>query len=897
MKEIFLLSIIGTLLFGGDIVPFEQIKISPEKKAGELLLDTNYAYAEAPLSQSMSAIAFDGTNYFVVWTDARNNDIYGVRVNRLGEVLDSVGIEIGHGAFSQGNPSVAFDGTNYLVVWQDNHNGNWDIYSTRITQNGMVLDSSAIAISVNSYAQQNPSVTFGDSNYLVVWSDNRQGEYLVYGTLVSPSGEVLNPNGFRISNLNRGGSSPCVSFDGTNYLVVWTNDYYELYCARVTQTGLVLDPSGILISSGGMPMDPSVAFGGNNYLVTWADQLLFPSTDIFGALIDTTGNMLNTFVITSAGTDTLNNYSQVTFDGTNYFVVWSRKPPGLNRYDIYGARVDQGGTVIDPYGIPISTLPCWQYVPSLTFGQSNYFVVWYDARYYYSDIYGTPVETNGSVVNPEGFLISHAPYGQNFSSIDFDGMNYFAVWQDYRNQSVDIYGVRVNQSGTVLDPQGIPICDVDLNQISPCVAFDGTNYLVAWQDNRNGGPPSYAPWDIYGARVNQTGTIIDSGGFIITSEYHNQWGPAIAFDGTNYLVVYTDGGGTAGYGGEIYGIRINQDGVILDPPPGISICYLPSSNQLNPAVTFNGTNYLVVWQDDRYGYDFQYEIYGARVNPEGNVLDPDGICISPFVNYFNHISPVVSSDGNNYFVVWAYRDRYGGQDYEIYGCRLDSFGGIIDTSGIPICTGDNHQTNPSVIFDGTNYLVVWQDYRNGDYDIYGAKLNPSGVMIDSFIISNQYGYQTEPALARGNGDTLLITYSGFTPEINDHPANTIRIWGKFYPFVGIEEDARFKIQDPGLSLQIYPNPFCKKTDIRLQITTRPASQGKAGDNSTVSLKIYDATGRLVKRFSLPTVYSSVPAVVSWEGKDNYDGILPAGIYFCQVKYGRRTEIKKLILIR
>jgi hypothetical protein len=69
------------------------------------------------------------------------------------------------------------------------------------------------------------------------------------------------------------------------------------------------------------------------------------------------------------------------------------------------------------------------------------------------------------------------------------------AWKDWRSGASDIYGARVSPSGTVLDPSGRAICTVAGSQYDPSVAYDGTNYGVVWGDYRSGG-------DIYGATVN-----------------------------------------------------------------------------------------------------------------------------------------------------------------------------------------------------------------------------------------------------------------------------------------------------------------------------------------------------------------------------------------------------------
>jgi len=74
---------------------------------------------------------------------------------------------------------------------------------------------------------------------------------------------------------------------------------------------------------------------------------------------------------------------------------------------------------------------------------------------------------------------------------------------------------------------------------------------------------------------------------------------------------------------------------------------LADGHQFAPAVAFDGTNYLVAWQDGRGTY---YDVYGARVSPAGAVLDPAGIAFSTAER--EQLAPALAFDGTNYFVTW-----------------------------------------------------------------------------------------------------------------------------------------------------------------------------------------------------------------------------------------------------
>src|SRR5262249_41502718 len=146
----------------------------------------------------------------------------------------------------------------------------------------------------------------------------------------------------------------------------------------------------------------------------------------------------------------------------------------------------------------------------------------------------------------------------DFPAVAFDGTNYLVAWEDQRSASdLDIFGARVAKTGALRDAAGFAISTTDSLQFNSAIAFDGTNYLVVWQDHRAG-----TDYDIYGARVTKTGAVLDPGGIPISTAAHDQTGPKLAFDGTNYLVVWGD---RRSNNADIYGARVSTNGTVLDP--------------------------------------------------------------------------------------------------------------------------------------------------------------------------------------------------------------------------------------------------------------------------------------------------------------------------------------------
>lgn len=176
---------------------------------------------------------------------------------------------------TQTTASVAFDGTNFLVVWEDERiNTQRDLFATRVSQQGEILDPIGIPICTSPSVQSDANVAWGGQNYLVVWQDWRDGNWAIYGARVDAEGNVLDPDGFLIAGGSEWALYPAVASDGTDFFVVWSYDKlgtsYDIYGTRITPDGEVLDPGGILVCATYIfELSPSIAYNGSIFLVTW----------------------------------------------------------------------------------------------------------------------------------------------------------------------------------------------------------------------------------------------------------------------------------------------------------------------------------------------------------------------------------------------------------------------------------------------------------------------------------------------------------------------------------------------------------------------------------------------------------------------------------------------------
>jgi photosystem II stability/assembly factor-like uncharacterized protein len=343
-------------------------------------------------------------------------------------------------------PDVVWNGSEFLVVWHSSLRGALDLYGARVTEKGKVLDPEGIPLITEKGEQRSPRLAWGKDHALLVWVDTRAGETSrIYGARITRKGKVLDPKGFPIVAVPQKTGHPSVYWDGTQYWVVWERIYSfvhsEVYGARINQKGEILDPEGIRISR-------------------------------------------------RAGQD---YYASLSGDAEGrVFVVWGTRSAGQT--DIWGARLNREGKVLDQEGILIASGPQDQFLPSLSWNGKEYLVAWIEGEVSQDPEEGAGPLIYGSRINPNGQIIeqsrplSHLMVAHSLPFVFSQGEEFVVLWEEERKRTlIDAYGVRL-LSDPKKSPQRVEISAYFGRQLAPRAAFSGKRSLVVWTDYRFGVP-------------------------------------------------------------------------------------------------------------------------------------------------------------------------------------------------------------------------------------------------------------------------------------------------------------------------------------------------------------------------------------------------------------------------
>jgi len=215
--------------------------------------------------------------------------------------------------------------------------------------------------------------------------------------------------------------------------------------------------------------------------------------------------------------------------------------------------------------------------------------------------------------------------------------------------------------------------------------------------------------------------------------------PDITFNGSNYIVVWSEGD----FGGmhKVRAARVTPEGAVLDS--GI-LFGNDSYLEYHPSVSFGDNHCLAVW----YAYDEPYGVFGRFLNDQ---VQPVGDAFEITISQANHnYNPDIAYADGRYLIVWTEQTSYAGD--EVFGQIVDTSGALINDK-IPVAVGPEYQSMPRVAA-GSTFLAVWS--QGGK--ICGQRISTGGQLLGSnFEISDpSVGNRSSPDIAFGSENCLAV---------------------------------------------------------------------------------------------------------------------------------------------
>jgi len=437
------------------------------------------------------------------------------------------------------------------------------------------------------------------------------------------------------------------------------------------------------------------------------------------------------------------------------------------------------------------------------------------------------------------------------------GNTLHVVWYDDRDGNDEIYYKRSTDGGTSWSAD-IRLTNNSQSSENPSVAVSGANIHVAWHDNRDGNLEIYYKRSTDGGLTWGADTRLSSSPGLSAR-------PSVAVSGSDVQVTWDD---DRDGNWEIHHKRSIDGGLTWGTDARLT--NNPGASNL-PSIAVSTSNVHLVWDDTRDGND---EIYYKSSTDGGATWGADTrLTNNSFASYY----PSVAVSGANIHVVW-----YDGRDgnFEIYYKRSTD-GGASWGTDTRLTVNTAFSFYPSVAVSGSNIHVVWEDERNGNFEIYYKRSTDGGI---------SWGADTRITNDNNGSFRSYVTVSGAYVHVvwYDGRDENAEIYYKRDPLgnpVGITNIGSGIPGEFSLS-QNYPNPFNPATKIRFEI---PPLEGVRG--RIVEIKIYDILGSeittLVSEQLMPGSYE-----VDWNASK-----YSSGVYYYKLVAGEYTSTKKMVLIK
>ncbi len=343
---------------------------------------------------------------------------------------------------------------------------------------------------------------------------------------------------------------------------------------------------------------------------------------------------------------------------------------------------------------------------------------------------------------------------QNPQVVANEDGNFTIIWEDGRSGFYDIYAQRINSAGAPMwNKNGLSICSVKGNQNFVQAISDNANgTIIVWQDYRNGNS------DIFAQKINQSGqSLWGAQGIAVCIAAAGQFSPQLTTDGAGGAIItwhdYRRGGGE-----DVFAQRIDKNGIALWKENGVPIS-IASGTQWYPQITSdNKGGAIIAWTDGRKSAG-DNNIYAQRISAQGSPLwERNGLAICSAKQ--NQERPSLLNTIKGVILVW---NDYRFNNSDIFAQKINLDGNLLwAKDGIGLCTASYAQENAKLAEDGVGgAIIVWEDNRGQSKDIYTQRVYNDGRLAwqeNGRPVSKASGKQENPSIIELDANNWVIAW-------------------------------------------------------------------------------------------------------------------------------------------
>ncbi len=339
-------------------------------------------------------------------------------------------------------------------------------------------------------------------------------------------------------------------------------------------------------------------------------------------------------------------------------------------------------------------------------------VVWDDDRDGNYEIYYKRSLDGGANWSADTRLTNSTSYSYD-PCVAISGLNIHIVWQNEQGGFYQIY-YKHSIDGGISWSTDTSLTNVTADLWNPSISLSGSDVHVVWEDERQGNSEIFYKGSTDGGISWGTDTRL-------TTDIADSWNPSVSVSGSVVHVVWYD---NRDGNWEIYYKRSADGGISWSADTRMTT---NSSVSRYPCVAVSGSNVHIVWHDDRDG---NYEAYYKRSTDGGLSWEPDTRLTN---NTGGSFYPSIAVSGSFLHVVWF---DFSDGVYEIYYKRsIDN--GTSWEADVRLTNDPAYSFYPSVAIAGSAVHVVWQDMRDGNYEIYYKRDSTANTIgINEFFAGN-----------------------------------------------------------------------------------------------------------------------------------------------------------------